>query len=73
MLLRHFLNSITSGLMGHFPVGGNGFKEEKVRESKTPKQDMLFQGDNLIYWTGLQSQVVETLEFPQVLERTLAK
>lgn len=47
--LRHFLNSITSGLMGHFPVGGNQFKEEKVRVSKTPKQQPLFQGDNLIY------------------------
>lgn len=30
--LRYFLNSITLGLMGHFPVGGNRFKEEKVRE-----------------------------------------
>ena len=31
------------------------------------------QGDNLIHWTGLQSQVDGTLEFPRVWEGILTK
>ena len=30
-----FLNSITLGLMGCFPVGGNRFKEEEVKDQTT--------------------------------------